>query len=110
MGAAEDCHCFPQQREMSCSAVFILDAKGKIIINRNYRGDVPMTVAEKFSQYISGTEEEDLRPVVVDNGIIFVYVKYTSSASCCCCRAAASADSASSASCCCCCRAASRSC
>merc|ERR1712086_1073474 len=76
MGAAEDCHCFPQQREMSCSAVFILDAKGKIIINRNYRGDVPMTVAEKFSQYISETEEEDLRPVVVDNGIIFVYVKY----------------------------------
>merc|ERR1711865_1133493 len=65
-----------QQREMSCSAVFILDAKGKIIINRNYRGDVPMTVAEKFSQYISETEEEDLRPVVVDNGIIFVYVKY----------------------------------
>jgi len=56
--------------------VFILDAKGKIIINRNYRGDVPMTVAEKFSQYISETEEEDLRPVVVDNGIIFVYVKY----------------------------------
>jgi AP-1 complex subunit mu len=61
---------------MSCSAVFILDAKGKIIINRNYRGDVPMTVAEKFSQYISETEEEDLRPVVVDNGIMFVYVKY----------------------------------
>eukprot|EP00656_Telonema_subtile_P053380 TRINITY_DN7728_c0_g1_i1.p1 TRINITY_DN7728_c0_g1~~TRINITY_DN7728_c0_g1_i1.p1 ORF type:complete len:441 (-),score=136.91 TRINITY_DN7728_c0_g1_i1:174-1496(-) len=61
---------------MSCSAVFILDAKGKIIINRNYRGDIPMTVAEKFSQYISETEEEDLRPVVVDNGIIFVYVKY----------------------------------
>jgi AP-1 complex subunit mu len=61
---------------MSCSAVFILDAKGKIIINRNYRGDIPMTVAEKFSQYISETEEEELRPVVVDNGIIFVYVKY----------------------------------
>jgi len=56
--------------------VFILDAKGKIIINRNYRGDIPMTVAEKFSQYISETEEEDLRPVVVDNGIIYVYVKY----------------------------------
>merc|ERR1711934_1323968 len=60
----------------SCSAVFILDAKGKIIINRNYRGDIPMTVAEKLSQYISETEEEDLRPVHVDNGIIYVYVKY----------------------------------
>jgi len=61
---------------MSCSAVFILDAKGKIIINRNYRGDVPMTVAERFANYIAETEEEDLRPVVQDNGVTFVYVKY----------------------------------
>jgi len=61
---------------MSCSAVFILDAKGKIIINRNYRGDVPMTVAERFANYIAETEEEDLRPVYHDNGVTFVYVKY----------------------------------
>ena len=37
--------------------------QGKIIINRNYRGDVPMTVAERFANYIAETEEEDLRPV-----------------------------------------------
>jgi len=65
---------------MSCSAVFILDAKGKIIINRNYRGDVPMTVAERFANYIAETEEEDLRPVVhqqIGNlSVTFVYVKY----------------------------------
>ena len=27
---------------MVASAVFILDLKGKVIISRNYRGDVPM--------------------------------------------------------------------
>ncbi|KAJ1484833.1 hypothetical protein T484DRAFT_1795615 [Baffinella frigidus] len=27
---------------MTASAVFILDLKGKVIISRNYRGDVPM--------------------------------------------------------------------
>jgi len=68
--------CSAARRRMSCSAVFILDAKGKIIINRNYRGDVPMTVAERFANYIAETEEEDLRPVVQDHGVTFVYVKY----------------------------------
>merc|ERR1711871_1061261 len=72
MGAGES----TESVSMSCSAVFILDAKGKIIINRNYRGDVPMTVAERFANYIAETEEGDLRPVVQDNGVTFVYVKY----------------------------------
>ena len=31
---------------MACSALFFLDLKGKVIISRNYRGDVPMNVAE----------------------------------------------------------------
>lgn len=30
------------------SALFIMDLKGKIIISRNFRGDVPMTVSETF--------------------------------------------------------------
>ena len=32
---------------MVLSAVFITDAKGKIIISRNYRGDIPMSAFEK---------------------------------------------------------------
>merc|ERR1712025_996797 len=35
-----------------------------------------MTVAERFANHIAETEEEDLRPVFVDNGVTFVYVKY----------------------------------
>lgn len=33
---------------MVASAVFILDLKGKVLISRNYRGDVPMTAVDKF--------------------------------------------------------------
>lgn len=33
---------------MVASALFIMDLKGKIIISRNFRGDVPMTVSETF--------------------------------------------------------------
>lgn len=28
--------------------VFILDLKGKVLISRNYRGDIPMSAVEKF--------------------------------------------------------------
>jgi hypothetical protein len=29
-----------------------MDAKGKVIISRNYRGDMPMSVAETFSKHL----------------------------------------------------------
>ena len=32
---------------MVASALFIMDLKGKIIISRNYRGDIPLTVSER---------------------------------------------------------------
>jgi hypothetical protein len=39
----------PRWTAMSgASAVFILDLKGKVIISRNYRGEVPVTVTERF--------------------------------------------------------------
>lgn len=33
---------------MVASALFIMDLKGKIIISRNFRGDVPMSASETF--------------------------------------------------------------
>lgn len=33
---------------MVASAVFIMDTKGKVIISRNYRGDIPMSVSERY--------------------------------------------------------------
>ena len=41
------------------SAVFILDLKGKILISRNYRGDIPMKSIEKFMPLINQLEEEE---------------------------------------------------
>jgi AP-1 complex subunit mu len=42
---------------MVCSAVFIMDLKGKILISRNYRGDIPMSVSEKFTKHLYGTND-----------------------------------------------------
>lgn len=43
---------------MVCSAVFIMDLKGKILISRNYRGDIPMSVSEKFTKHLSDTQSK----------------------------------------------------
>lgn len=61
---------------MVASAVFVMDAKGKIIISRNFRGDVPMGVSERFSLYIQEKEEMDQTPVFTEEGVTYVYVRY----------------------------------
>jgi AP-1 complex subunit mu len=61
---------------MTASAVFILDVKGKVIISRNYRGDVPMNCVERFSGHVLEAEEADERPVWLEHGTTYVYIKY----------------------------------
>lgn len=49
---------------MVASAVFITDLQGKSIINRNYRGDVPLTRAiERFAKYLADTPDEQRKPI-----------------------------------------------
>ena len=61
---------------MTASAVFILDTKGKVIISRNYRGDVPMNCVERFSGHVLEADEADERPVWLEHGTTYVYIKY----------------------------------
>ncbi|KAI1700126.1 adaptor complexes medium subunit family domain-containing protein [Ditylenchus destructor] len=65
---------------MVCSAIFILDLKGKVIISRNYRGDVDMTVIEKFIPMLIDMEEEEgfQAPImsVESPESTFIFIKY----------------------------------
>eukprot|EP00894_Picocystis_sp_ML_P002167 jgi/Pico_ML_1/52684/g3357.t1 len=62
---------------MAASAVFILDVKGKILIARDYRGDVPASALENFIKRVGEFESEpsEERPVFLEDGITFAYVK-----------------------------------
>jgi AP-1 complex subunit mu len=49
---------------MVASAVFITDLSGKMIISRNYRGDVPLSKAlERFSKYLMDTPDDQKKPI-----------------------------------------------
>ncbi|KAK3048098.1 hypothetical protein LTS18_013012, partial [Coniosporium uncinatum] len=48
----------PPRLDTMASAIFFLDLKGKTLLARNYRGDVPMSAVEKFPILLSEAEEE----------------------------------------------------
>uniref|UniRef100_A0A914W800 MHD domain-containing protein n=1 Tax=Plectus sambesii TaxID=2011161 RepID=A0A914W800_9BILA len=63
---------------MSSSAIFVLDLKGKVIIARNYRGDVDMAAIDKFMPLLMDKEEEGLTsPILHNEEATFVYIKHS---------------------------------
>ena len=44
-------------RTMACSAIYFLDMKGKVLLHRNYRGDIDGTVIDKFIGKIDNISE-----------------------------------------------------
>ena len=60
------------------SAIFFLDLKGKTLLARNYRGDIPMSAVEKFPVLLSDAEEESssVPPCFSDEGINYLYIRH----------------------------------
>lgn len=61
---------------MVVSALFIMDLKGKIIISRNYRGDIPMSAVDRFSKKLAEEDATGLVPVFNEDGNNFIYIKH----------------------------------
>eukprot|EP00898_Chlorokybus_atmophyticus_P003282 jgi/Chlat1/3955/Chrsp26S08868 len=63
---------------MVASAVYVLDLKGRILISRDYRGDVSNHTVERFMAKVTEAENEsDLRPVIHDDGVTYVYIRHS---------------------------------
>lgn len=62
---------------MSSSIVYVLDLKGKVLISRNYRGDIDSSVIDKFMPLLMEKEEEStLTPIIQHGNITFAFIKY----------------------------------
>jgi len=62
---------------MSASAIYILDMKGKVLICRNYRGDIDMSVVDKFMPKVMDNEDEgQVSPIIQHGEVAFIYIKY----------------------------------
>ena len=62
---------------MSASAVYILDLKGKVLISRNYRGDIDLSIIEKFMPMLMDKEEEsNVTPIIHTDTVNFMFIKH----------------------------------
>lgn len=63
---------------MAASALFVLDLKGRILLSRDYRGDVNPKQAERFITKLNELEEAGkVTPVILDEGVSYIYVQYS---------------------------------
>lgn len=61
---------------MPAHAIYLLDLKGRVIISRNYRGDIGSNVAQRFITRLLEEEEMNLKPIIEDDGVSFIYVRH----------------------------------
>lgn len=61
---------------LGCSAIYFLDQKGKIIISRDYRGDIASSVTtERFQRKVLEFDERSLKPVFTDRETTFIWIR-----------------------------------
>eukprot|EP00993_Chasmostoma_nieuportense_P000626 NODE_1577_length_1452_cov_280.558491_g1496_i0.p1 GENE.NODE_1577_length_1452_cov_280.558491_g1496_i0~~NODE_1577_length_1452_cov_280.558491_g1496_i0.p1 ORF type:complete len:437 (+),score=124.75 NODE_1577_length_1452_cov_280.558491_g1496_i0:65-1375(+) len=59
-----------------CSTFYIVDMKGKPLIQRNYRNDIPQNAIEYFTQRVIDEDEANIVPVFEHNNCTFVYIRH----------------------------------
>lgn len=55
------------------SAIYILDLKGRVLITRSYKSDIPNDIAETFNKKILEFDETTITPVFIDDGITYFH-------------------------------------
>ena len=61
---------------MVLSGIYILDMKGKVLISRNYRGDIENNVIEKFIGLVMDKEEDNtLTPLLQTDESTFAFIR-----------------------------------
>ncbi|XP_024529599.1 AP-1 complex subunit mu-2 [Selaginella moellendorffii] len=62
----------------AASALFLLDMKGRVLVWRDYRGDVSAAQAERFFAKIQEGESDSSSqdPVVFDDGVTYLFVQH----------------------------------
>jgi hypothetical protein len=71
--------CFPEKVVTMASLIAILDLKGKPLIQRSYRDDVPPSYIERFLPLILELEEQDkqVTPCFTDQGINYMHIRHS---------------------------------
>jgi AP-1 complex subunit mu len=65
-------------QKMGISSIYIMDQKGRVLITRAYRADVPYSANEIFQEKMLGLDEMTMKPVIIDeeNQVVFMHLRH----------------------------------
>lgn len=60
------------------SSIYIMDQKGRVLIARAYRADVPYSTNENFQDKILALDEIKAKPIIVDeeNQVVYMHLRH----------------------------------
>ena len=58
------------------SAIYFLDRKGRVIIFRNYRGEVDQDISEGFIDEVLELDEANMKPAFTIDNVHYVWIKH----------------------------------
>ena len=58
------------------SGIYILDKKGRVIIFRNYRGEVNQDISENFIDQVLELDESNMKPAFTINNVHYIWTKH----------------------------------
>ena len=58
------------------SAVYFLDRKGRVIIFRNYRGEVDQDISEGFTDKVLELDEANMKPAFTIDNVHYIWIKH----------------------------------
>jgi AP-1 complex subunit mu len=58
------------------SAIYFLDRKGRVIIFRNYRGEVDQDISEGFTDEVLELDEANMKPAFTINNVHYIWIKH----------------------------------
>lgn len=63
---------------MVLSSIYFLDLKGKVLLYRDYRGDISPEAAERFVGLLADLEDQQrtATPILTCNGVTYVHIRH----------------------------------
>ncbi len=58
------------------SAIYFLDRKGRVIIFRNYRGEVDQDISEGFNDKVLELDESNMKPAFTIDNVHYIWIKH----------------------------------
>ncbi len=59
------------------SGIYILDKKGKVLVQRRYRSDIPTSTYDIFNKAMKKVDDVSMKPIFTEKGLTFMFTKYS---------------------------------